>query len=140
VGRLRRLYDASMSLGKQDVRNLIDIYLRAWTTQDPELILTVFTPTATYHERVLREPINDHAGIREYWQTKVVEAQANIQTELLNLYLDGTTAIAEWEARFDDVVQGHRKKMREVAILELDGDRVASLREYWTSERVSTRS
>jgi hypothetical protein len=57
-----------------------------------------------------------------------------------NLYLDGTTAIAEWEARFDDVVQGHRKRMREVAILELDGDRVASLREYWTSERVSTSS
>jgi hypothetical protein len=28
--------------------------------------------------------------------------------------------------------------MREVAILELDGDRVASLREYWTSERVSS--
>jgi ketosteroid isomerase-like protein len=131
-----RLYDAPMSLGKQDVRNLIDIYLRAWTTQDPDLILTVFTPTATYHERVLGEPICDHAGIREYWQSKVVEAQANIQTELLNLYLDGTTAIAEWEARFDDVVQGHRKRMREVAVLELEGNRVASLREYWTSERV----
>ena len=98
-----------MSLGKHDVRNLIDIYLRAWTTQDPDLILTVFTPTATYHERALGEPICDHAGIREYWQSKVVEAQANIQTELLNLYLDGTTAIAEWEARFDDVVQGTAK-------------------------------
>lgn len=129
-----------MSLGKQDVRNLIDIYLRAWATRDPDLILTVFTPTATYHERVLGKPICDHAGIREYWQSKVVESQANIQTELLNLYLDGTTAIAEWEARFDDVVQGHRKRMREVAILELDGNRVASLREYWTSERVSMNS
>jgi ketosteroid isomerase-like protein len=135
-----QLYDASMSLGKQDVRNLIDIYLQAWTTQDPDLILTVFTPTATYHERVLGEPICDHAGIREYWQSKVVEAQANIQTELLSLYLDGTTAIAEWEARFDDVVKGHRTRMREVAILELDGDRVASLREYWTSERVAMNS
>jgi ketosteroid isomerase-like protein len=112
-----------MGLGKQDVRNLIDLYLRAWTTQ-----------------RVLGEPICDHAGIRAYWQAKVVDAQANIQTELLNLYLDGTTAIAEWEARFDDVVQGHRKRMREVAILELDGDRVASLREYWTSEPISVNS
>jgi hypothetical protein len=138
LGLRRRLYDAQMSLGKQDVRKLIDTYIRAWTTQDPELILTVFTPTATYHERVLQEPIRDHAGIREYWQTKVVQEQANIQAELLNLYTDGATAIAEWEARFDDVVDGHRKRMREVAILELDGDRVASLREYWTSERVSS--
>ncbi|MDT5172010.1 MAG: hypothetical protein QOD02_5384, partial [Mycobacterium sp.] len=127
-----------MSLARQHVRKLIDIYIRAWTTQDPDLILTVFTPNATYHERVLQQPIRDHTGIREYWQTKVVAGQANIQAELLSLYLDGTTAIAEWEARFDDVVDGHRKRMREVAILELEGDRVASLREYWTSERVSS--
>ena len=127
-----------MSLGKEDVRKLLDVYIRAWTTQDPDLILTIFTPAATYHERVLEEPIRGHAGIREYWQTKVVKEQANIQAELLSLYLDGTTAIAEWEARFDDLVKGHRKRMREVAILELDDDRVADLREYWASERVSS--
>ncbi len=127
-----------MSLAKEDARKLIDIYIRAWRTQDPDLILTIFTPSATYHERVLQQPIRDHAGIREYWQTKVVNEQANISAELLNVYLDGTTAIAEWEARFDDVVDGHRKRMREVAILECDGDRIASLREYWTSERVSS--
>lgn len=123
-----------MSLSKHHVQQVIDTYLRAWTSQDPELILTVFTPTATYHERVLGEPIRDHAGIRQYWQTKVVKEQANIKAELLNLYLDGTTAIAEWEAQFDDLVKGHRKLMREVAILEFDGDRIASLREYWTSQ------
>lgn len=127
-----------MSLAKEDVRKLVDIYLRAWITQDPDLILTIFTPTATYHERGLQQPLHDHAGIREYWQTKVVKEQANIQAELLSLYLDATTAIAEWEARFDDVVEGHRKRMHEVAILELAGNRIASLREYWTSERLSS--
>ena len=127
-----------MSLAKQDVRKLIDIYLRAWTTQDPDLILTSSPRPRPTTSGSWQQPIRDHAGIREYWQTKVVEEQANIQAELLNLYLDGTTAIAEWEARFDDVVQGHRKRMREVAILEFEGDRVASLREYWTSERVSS--
>jgi ketosteroid isomerase-like protein len=127
-----------MSLAKEDVRKLIDVYIRAWTTQDPDLILSVFTSSATYHERVLEEPIRGHAGIREYWQTKVVNERARIQAELLSLYLDGTTAIAEWEARFDDLVKGHRKRMREVAILEFDGDRIASLREYWASERVSS--
>ena len=127
-----------MSLAKEDARKLIDIYIRAWTTQDPDLILTIFTPSATYHERVLEQPIHGHDGIREYWQTKVVKEQANISAELLNVYLDGTTAIAEWEARFDDVVKGHRKRMREVAILECDGDRIASLREYWTSEPLSS--
>jgi ketosteroid isomerase-like protein len=119
-------------------RKTVDTYLRAWVNQDPDLITTVFTDDATYHERVLQEPIRTKAAIREYWQTKVVKQQANIEVRLLNLYLadNRTTAIAEWEAVFDDLVQGHRKRMREVAILELAGDQIASLREYWASERL----
>jgi len=118
-----------------DVRTTIDTYLRAWTEQDPELIVTIFTDDATYHERVLGEPIRTRAGIRDYWQHKVVEGQANIDARLLNLYTatDGTTVIAEWEATFDDRVQNVRKRMREVAILEFAGERIASLREYWAS-------
>ncbi|MEO6794014.1 MAG: nuclear transport factor 2 family protein [Mycobacterium sp.] len=119
-----------------NVRDTIDTYLRAWIQQDPELIVTIFTDDATYHERVLQEPIRTRAGIRDYWQTKVVDGQANIDARLLNLYLatDGTTAIAEWEATFDDRVQGQRKRMREVAILEFSGEQISSLREYWASE------
>lgn len=123
-----------MALTKQQVRDVLDVYIRAWQTQDPDLIVTIFTDTATYHERVLEEPIRDLAGIRNYWQEKVVESQGRIECELLSLYLDGDTAIAEWEAHFDDLVQGVRKRMREVAILEFDGDLIASLREYWASE------
>ncbi len=124
-----------MPLSRDTVRAVIDVYLRAWTTQDPDLIVTIFTPDATYHERVLGPPIRDHAGIYAYWQTKVVSEQANIDARLLSLYVDGTTAIAEWEARFDDLVQGNRKLMREVAILQFEGERIAHLREYWASQR-----
>jgi limonene-1,2-epoxide hydrolase len=127
-----------LSLAKDDVRKVVDVYLRAWTTQDPELIVTIFAADATYHERVLQEPIRGQAGIRHYWQTKVAQQQANIEADLLNLYVDGITAIAEWEARFDDLVDGHRKLMREVAILEFDGNRIVSLREYWASKRLAS--
>ena len=68
-------------------------------------------------------------GIRAYWLTKVVQSQANITCRLLSLYLDGNTAIAEWLAEFDDVPQGVRKRMREIAVLEFDGHLIASLRE-----------
>jgi hypothetical protein len=80
-----------MSLAKEDVREPIDVYIRAWTTP-----------------------------------------------ELLGRYLDGSNATAEWETRFDDVVEGDRKRMREVAVLELERDRIASLRESWSSERLNT--
>jgi hypothetical protein len=62
--------------------------------------------------------------------------QANITCRLLSLYLDGDTAIAEWEAEFDDLVQGVRKRMREIALLVFEDRLIASLREYWASQTV----
>lgn len=123
-------------LTKQDVRAVLDVYVRAWETQDPDLIVKIFTPDATYHERVLQDPIPDREAIREYWQTKVVAAQGNIKCRILELYLDGDTAIAEWEAEFDDRVQGVRKRMREIAVLDFRDGKIAALREYWSSETV----
>jgi hypothetical protein len=124
------------SLTKQDVRAVLDIYIRAWVEQDSDLVTTIFTERATYHERVLGEPIANRDGIRAYWQSKVVESQANITCTLLNLYVDGATAIAEWEAEFDDVVQQVRKRMREVAIVDFDGGLISALREYWSSQQI----
>lgn len=125
-----------MALTREHVAEVLDTYIKAWEEQNPSLIVTIFTPEATYHERVLRDPIPDRDAIREYWETKVARDQANIRCRLLNFYIDGDTVIAEWEARFDDVAQGVRKRMREVAILEFNGPLVESLREYWASEQV----
>lgn len=123
-----------MTLTRQHAQETVETYIEAWTSQNPSLIVTIFTPDATYHERVLEAPIPDREAIRQYWQAKVVEAQANISCELLNLYLDGSTVIAEWEARFDDLAQGVRKRMREIAVLTFEGHLISSLREYWASE------
>lgn len=121
---------------RSGARDVLSTYIKAWESQDPDLIVTIFTPGATYHERVLEAPIPDREAIRRYWQDKVVAAQANIKVELLSLYLDGETAIAEWLAEFDDVSQGVRKRMQEIAVLEFDGALIASLREYWASEQI----
>lgn len=127
-----------MALTKDDVRGVLDVYIRAWQGQDPDLIVTIFTPDATYHERVLKDPIPDREAIREYWQEKVVKEQAHIKCHLVSLYLDGDTAIAEWDAQFDDVVEGVRKHMKEIAVLTFEGRQISSLREYWASEEVGT--
>ena len=46
-----------MRLERAHVRGIIDTYVTAWQRQDPDLIVTIFTENATYHERVLGEPI-----------------------------------------------------------------------------------
>ncbi len=126
-----------MGPARETVARVVATYLEAWETQDADLILEVFTEDAVYHERVLQVPtIVGHHGIRRYWVDKVQRSQARIEVELLALYLDGATAIAEWEATFDDLAEGVRKRMREVAFLEFEGERIAHLREYWSSEVV----
>jgi ketosteroid isomerase-like protein len=126
-----------MTLTRQAAREVIETYIRAWETQDPDLIVTIFTPAATYHERVMTwPPMAGSEAIRRYWQEKVVEGQANITCELLSLYLDGNTVIAEWDASFNEPAKGVRKHIREVALLDFEGELIASLREYWASEIV----
>ena len=61
-----------MAPTKTEAREVLDTYIRAWQEQDPDLIVTIFTEGATYHERVMGDPIPDREAIREYWQTKVV--------------------------------------------------------------------
>src|SRR4051812_46236695 len=64
AGRSRR--GALMALTRQDVRVVLDVYIRAWEGQDPDLIVTIFTENATYHERVLEAPIPNREAIRRY--------------------------------------------------------------------------
>ncbi len=125
-------------ISRQDAAKVLDTYIRAWCDQDPDLIVTIFTPGATYHERVLGEPIPDREAIRRYWCEKVVQQQGSIQARLLDFYLDPErdVVVAEWLAEFDDLAQGVRKRMREVAILTFEGPLISSLREYWASEQI----
>lgn len=125
-----------MTLTREHARKILGVYIRAWETQDPDLICTIFTPDATYWERVLQAPIPDRDAIREYWSTKVARDQANISCRLLEFYVDAERGVltAEWLAEFDDLAKRERKRMKEVAILEFRGDLVSGLREYWSSE------
>ena len=125
-----------MTLTRERAREVLATYIKAWQEQDPALIVSIFTEDATYHERVLAAPIPDREAIRLYWEGKVAREQANITCDLLAMYVDGDTLVAEWLATFDDLVKGERKRMREVAIMEFRGDLVCSLREVWASETI----
>jgi hypothetical protein len=73
---------AERPLRKATLVAALDIYKTAWECQDSELILTIFTKDAIYHELALQEPIRGHEGIAAYWQEKVVKGQAHISFTL----------------------------------------------------------
>lgn len=120
---------------KEQAANLINIYGKAWVTRDPDLVVSIFTEDATYHDP--HEPINvGREAIRAYWINKVVGEQTDISFELKNVWVDAMTVIAEWYAEFTDTKRSLRIKMREVAILETRDGKVSSLREYYKSEKI----
>lgn len=116
----------------EEARKLIDIYGQAWMDKDADLILVVFTPEATYFDPAEGE-VKGHAGIKYYWQFKVLESQMDIHFTLLNVWVDGDTVLAEWNAKFVDTKRGLNIDMTEVAIFGVEGDKFSSLREYYRS-------
>ena len=117
---------------KKIARELIKKYGDAWVNQDLDSILKIFTKDAIYHERVLEKPFKGHKEIKEYWKNKVVGEQKDIKFKLLSFYIDGDTIIAEWEANFYDKKREVNVHMKEVAILEIEDNKIKSLREYWS--------
>jgi ketosteroid isomerase-like protein len=114
---------------KERAEILIRTYGEAWEKRDANLILTIFTPNATYFDP--KEGVQvGHAGIRAYWETKVIGSQKDITFRLLHLWIDGDTVIAEWNAAFIDTERHLQVDMMEVAIFEVKDDIFCSLREY----------
>jgi ketosteroid isomerase-like protein len=117
---------------KDKALELLSIYGKAWETQDVDLILTIFTEDASYSDP--KEPENfGHEGIKKYWISKVQGEQKDIHFTLRNVWIDGNTVIAEWNAKFIDVPRNQRLDMNEVAIFGVRGDRFSALREYYKS-------
>lgn len=113
---------------------LLAIYGKAWETQDPELIITIFTDDATYNDP--KEPENiGRDAIKQYWITKVVGEQANIKFELKHVWIDGDTVIAEWHATFTDTKRNLFIDMMEVAIFTVKDEKFSALREYYKTTK-----
>ena len=128
------LGESERMLTEAVAEKILKTYEEAWVEQDVNKILSIFHDDGTYHERVLKQPIRGSDGIADYWRTKVVGEESNIKFRLLNYYISGDTLIAEWEATFDNRKKNARIHMKEVAILEIEGHKIKSLREYWQSE------
>ena len=122
----------------EQATKLIELYGQAWMQRDAELILGVFTPEATYFDPAEGE-VRGHAGIKKYWEDKVIASQQDIQFKLLNVWVDSETVIAEWEAHFLDTKRQLNIAMTEVAIFGVDGDRFSSLREYYRSTKTPVK-
>jgi hypothetical protein len=127
-------------LKRKTALEIVRRYGDAWINKDPEAIVSLFTNNGRYHEYVLKKPYLGHSGIRKYWERNVVKNQFNIKFRLLKLYIAEQTAIAECDASFYEKRRRINIHMKLLLILEIKGNKISYLREYWSSEHDALRS
>jgi ketosteroid isomerase-like protein len=114
----------------------LEAYKRAWQTQDPDLIVSLFTPDATYQEAAFDPPDTGHAGIRNYWETKVIAGQRDIAFGYELWAVEGNVAYAHWHSRFTRIPHGTSVRLDGVFKLTFSARGAAgllcqSLEEWW---------
>ena len=109
---------------------IMETYGRAWETRDADLVLTIFTEDATYHENPFHEPIRGHDSIRRHWEG-ATGAHRDVAFRWQLVTAVGELRVIEWQAEFTRNPPGHRMELRGMMFLELRGERIARLREYW---------
>jgi hypothetical protein len=102
-----------LAITRAEAAAWLDAYKRAWETQDPDLIVSLFTPEATYREAAFDPPDVGHAGIRNYWETKVIAGQRDIAFGYELWAVEGNIAYAHWHSRFTRMPVG--------SLVRLDG-------------------
>jgi hypothetical protein len=119
---------------RQAARRILDIYRKAWITQDTKLILSIFTKDATYQEKWYQTPHRGHKGIAAYWNDTVIGKESQVRFKVLNYWTVGDTILAEWDAHFKKSYKGVKRKnkhLRGILILKMKGGKIKSLREIW---------
>ena len=119
-----------MSLEARAVR-ILEAYGRAWIRRDPDEVAALFTSSATYQVDPFRAPLEGREAIREYWARSPGARQRDVRFQAGPAVQQGNAVFAEWEAGFTRVGSGRRISLRGILILRMEGDRIASLREYW---------
>ena len=106
-------------------------YGTAWKTRDAELAASLFTEDATYHENPFEAAMKGRAALRDYW-TRVTADQRDIEFRSAPIVESGSTAVAEWSARFRVESSGATIELEGVFVLEFDDAGLCrSLREWW---------
>ena len=88
-------------------------YGAAWEGRDPEAVMKIFTPDASYRETPYQDPLVGRPAIGEYWRIQAVERQRNVTFTSTVFAVTGDTGLARWNAKFDAPAMGQR--------VELDG-------------------
>ncbi|QQR92163.1 MAG: hypothetical protein IPJ89_03305 [Candidatus Iainarchaeum archaeon] len=126
-------------MNRKQIRQVMQLYGKAWEQQDPEILIQCFVPRGSYQESPLRKPINGHNAMKKFWRRTVVMNTKNIKFSLGNYWVskNGKTGFAEWKCENDHYKRSEKKwrhdLMYGIMVLKMKGKKITYLNEYWNT-------
>ncbi len=110
--------------------DLLASYGRAWTTFDGDLLVSLFTADAEYHEDPFEPPMIGHNAIRAYW-LEAAASQEQVEFDVERHWVSGDTVLAAWHAVYVRRGSSDRVRLAGFFVLDVAGGKIRQLREWW---------
>lgn len=114
-----------------ELKNIMKKYGRAWETQDPDLLLSIFDKNGIYQVTPFEKPIKGYRAIRNYWIKYPKKDQQNTKFKLGPCAVYHGSGYAEWTSKFYQTSSRKSVELRGIIIITLKNQRIKSLHEYW---------
>lgn len=121
---------------KQAIQDIVDLYFKAWATQDSNLLPSIFRDDAIYRVKPFgKEEYTGLPAITEYWLANTVAKQIKPNPTVLAQAITSNSCFVEWETKFI-TSESTQKTVRGILVLFFKGGLVSELREYYSSVEV----
>lgn len=111
-------------------RELIDTFSRGWAKANLDLVCSVFTDDAVFHETPFTEPIAGLPAIRKWW-ADVPYHQSEISCTTGEIYSAGPWFSTEFKTTFRRRRTGEWVEARGGIFCETAGGKISEMRMYW---------
>jgi len=111
-------------------RTLVDSFGAAWERGDPEAIISLFTPDATFLDAPFSDPAKGAAAIRSYWND-VPSNQADVSFRSGEIYSAGPWFATEFRCIYRRRRSGEWVDTRGAIFCETRDGKISEMRMYW---------
>jgi len=122
-----------MTIGYAEAGELLADLARAHETFDGDLLVSLLSPHAEYHEDPFGPPIVGHNAIRARWLA-LAATQDQVEFTIERHLVSGDTIVAIWHLGYVLREDGGRRRASGVLVLDTTNGAIERLRE-WSHER-----
>jgi ketosteroid isomerase-like protein len=126
-----------MPIDYAEAGELLADFARAYETFDGDLVVSLFSADAEYHEDPFSPPIVGHNAIRAYWLASA-ETQDQVEFTIERHLVSGDTIVAIWHLSYLLREDGGRRRASGALVLDTRNGVIERLREWWHERRADT--